>query len=446
MKKTELAGVLALIIFFMIGLHPSLYAQRTHFSKQEYINRRQALMDQVEDGFIILFGEARYIRSADLNPGSHFRQDPDFYYFTGCEDQHSALIMTPADGRSYLFLPRQTDREVRSTGANLLRVPNAKEKTGFSEIYELDYLDEFLARSLSRYGWTFHMRLIPRSTLLYTARRSKLHYNDRVTLDNYRIQKFHERFPAVEFKDVSSAIDELRVIKSREEIEVLRRIGKISAEGVRQAMLATRPGGWEYEIEGAAVGTIISLGSRGPGYPPIVASGLNACTLHYSRNADTTRDGDLVLMDFGGELDYLMVDISRTWPVSGKFSPEQREAYRVCLEVEKACIEAYRPGVTTADVQKHVADTMKAKGIDARGQRGGIGHYVGMEVHDVGPRGVALREGMVFAIEPGLYYPDKSLGIRVEDTVLITRDGCEVLSRDVPKEIDAIEKLLSKRR
>jgi len=444
MRKIYFCGVAAVIMIFAIGMHPSLYAQRTHFSKQEYMSRRQALMDQAHDGFIILFGETRYIRSADLTPGAHFRQDPDFYYFTGCADQHSALIMTPADGRSYLFLPKQTDREVRSSGANLHRIPGAKEKTGFSEIYELDYFDEFLARSIGRYGRTFHMRMTPRSTLIYTARRSKLHYNDRVTLDNYRIHKFHERFPAAEFKDVAPAIDALRVIKSPEEISVLRRIGKISAEGMRQAMLATRPGGWEYEIEGAAVGSIIRLGSRGPGYPPIVASGINACTLHYSRNAEPTRDGDVVLMDFGGEMDYLMVDISRSWPVSGKFTPEQREVYRICLEVEKACIEAYRPGATTADVQRHVAETMKAKGIDTRGQRGGIGHYVGMEVHDVGPRG-PLREGMVFAIEPGLYYPDKALGIRVEDTVLITKDGCEVLSKDVPKEIDEVEKLLAER-
>lgn len=445
MRKNCLIGFAAFMLMAITG-SASLYAQRTHFSKQEYMNRRQALMDQVKEGFVILFGETRYIRSADLTPGSHFRQDPDFYYFTGCEDQHSALIMTPSDGGSYLFIPEQTDREVRSDGPNLLRDPAAKEKTGFSEIYELDYFDEFLARSIDRCGRIFHMRMTPRNTLIYTARRSKLHYNDRMTLDNHRIHKFLERFPAAEFKDVTAAIDALRVIKSSEEAAVLRRIGKISAEGVRQAMLATRPGGWEYEIEGAALGTIVGLGSRGPGYPPIVASGINSCTLHYSRNADQTRNGDLVLMDFGGEMDYLMVDISRTWPVSGKFTPEQREVYRICLEVEKACIDAYRPGATTADVRRHVAETMKAKGIDARGQSGGIGHYVGMEVHDVGPREIPLREGMVFAIEPGLYYPDKALGVRVEDTVLITKDGCEVLSKDVPKEIEEVEKLLAQRR
>jgi len=151
-------------------------------------------------------------------------------------------------------------------------------------------------------------------------------------------------------------------------------------------------------------------------------------------------------MDFGGELDYMCMDISRTWPINGKFTPEQRESYTIALAVQKACIEAYRPGVTSADVQKHVAEVMKKKGLDPRGLKGGIGHYVGLSTHDVGPRGIPLEEGMVFAIEPGLYYPEKELGIRIEDTVLITKDGCEVLSKDVPKEIDEIEKLMAQRK
>jgi len=140
------------------------------------------------------------------------------------------------------------------------------------------------------------------------------------------------------------------------------------------------------------------------------------------------------------------MDITRTWPASGKFTLEQKEIYQTVLEVQKACIEAYRPGVTAKDVQKHVAEVMKEKGLDPRGLKGGMHHYVGMAVHDVGPGGVSLKEGMVFTIEPGLYYPEKNIGIRIEDTVLITKDGCEVLSKDVPKEIDEIEKLMAKRR
>jgi Xaa-Pro aminopeptidase len=202
---------------------------------------------------------------------------------------------------------------------------------------------------------------------------------------------------------------------------------------------------FEYQIEAAAMHVILKNGAKGAAYPPIVGSGPNSCIWHYDKNSRQAEAGDVVLMDFGADLDYLCMDISRTWPVSGKFTPEQKEAYEVCLAVQKACIEAYKPGVTSSDVQEHVAAVMKQKGIDPRGLRGGIGHYVGMCVHDVGPRG-PLKEGMVFAIEPGLYYPEKNFGIRIEDTVLITKDGCEVLTKDVPKEVEEIEKLMSQKR
>jgi Xaa-Pro aminopeptidase len=175
-----------------------------------------------------------------------------------------------------------------------------------------------------------------------------------------------------------------------------------------------------------------------------VGSGPNSCVWHYEENARQMEEGDLVLMDFGADLDYLCMDITRTWPASGKFTPEQKEIYEIVLAVQKACIEAYKPGVTSQDVRRHVSEVLKAKGIDSRGLRGGIGHYVGMAVHDVGPRGVPLQEGMVFAIEPALYYTDKNIGIRIEDTILITKDGCEVLTKDVPKEIADIEKLMRK--
>jgi Xaa-Pro aminopeptidase len=338
-------------------------------------------------------------------------------------------------------------------GANLLKDAKAKEKTGFTEIHPVSFFDESIGRSLSRAGMTLHLRLSPADTidnaryetLIFTARKARLHYNDQISLDNHRILKLKERFPAAEFKDITPFLDAMRVIKSPEEIEVMRRNGRISAEGVKQAMLATRPGGYEYEIEAAAMHVVLKNGATGAAYPPIVGSGPNTCILHYERNDRRVEESDLVLMDFGGLLDYMCMDISRTWPASGKFTKEQREVYEIALEVQKACIEAYRPGATNEDVQKHVAEVMKKKGLDPRGQRGGFGHYVGLCTHDVGPRMERLQEGMVFAIEPGLYYPEKNIGVRIEDTVLITQDGCEVLTKDVPKEIDEVEKLLSQR-
>jgi len=448
MNKKRILKFSLIFYFFLLIFQAFLLAQRTGYSREEIIRRRNALMEQVKEGMIILFGECF------SQPGTHFRQDNDFYYFTEVEDMNAILVMMPKTKESFLFLPRMTAREEMMDGMNLLKDKEASEKAGFKAVFPLSYFDEFVARNSRRGEVAFHLRLSPRDvvdgdrweTPLRIARKSRIHYNDQISLDNYRIKKFKERYPSFEYKDIVPLIDSMRVIKSAEEIEILRRNGKISAAAVKQAMLATMPGAFEYELEAAAVHVILKNGAKGPAYSPIVGSGPNTCILHYSKNSRKIEDGDLVLMDFGANLDYLCMDITRTWPASGKFTPEQREVYTTALEVQKACIAAYRPGVTEEDVQKHVAEVMKEKGIDPRGLKGGIDHYVGMAVHDVGLQGIPLKEGMVFAIEPGLYYPEKNLGVRIEDTVLITEDGCEVLSRDVPKEIDDIEKLMAKRK
>lgn len=420
------------------------FAQRTGLSRDEFVRRRAALMDLVKNGAVILFGDV------DVPAGTHFRQDNDFFYFSGNEDLSAVLVMVPATRQSFLFLPEQSAREVMVDGPNLIKDPDARAKTGFTDIFPVGYLDEFLARNMSRFEAVFHLRLSPRDTMdgarsetgLMDGRRARSHYNSQISLDQGRIEKLRSRYPQFELRDVTPVIDAMRVVKTAEEIEILRRNGRISAEGVRQAMLATRPGVFEYEIEAAAMAFILKNGARSAAYAPIVGSGPNSCIWHYDENSRRVEAADLVLMDFGADLDHLTMDITRTWPASGRFTAEQKAVYQAVLEVQKACIEAYRPGATPQDVRDHVAHAMKAKGIDPRALEGGFGHGVGLAVHDVGLGGV-LKEGMVFAIEPALYYPEKGFGIRIEDTVLITKSGCEVLTKGVPKEIEDIEKLLT---
>jgi Xaa-Pro aminopeptidase len=423
-----------------------LAAQRVGFSKDEFLRRRLALRDRAKEGIIVLFGR-------DVPPeGAPSRQDNDFFYLCGVEDLGAILTINARSGETNLFLPRQSAREEMISGPNLLADGKAAARWGLTGLYDLGYFDEYLARN-ARTGAALWLRLQPgdnvddarSEVLIFEARKNRTHYNAQMTRDDFRIQRLRERYPAFEIRDVTPHLDALRVIKSPEEIAVLRRNGKLSAEAVRQAMLATRPGVFEYEIEAAARFVTLKGGARGMAFAPIVGSGPNSCIWHYDANGRKTEAGDLVLMDFGADLDHMAMDISRTWPVSGVFSPEQRAAYEVVLTVEKACLEAYRPGATAADVQAHVAEVLKAKGLDGRGERGGFGHFVGLGTHDVGPWIARLEEGMVFAIEPGLYYPEKGFGIRIEDTVLITKDGCEVLTRDAPKEIAEIEKLLGRR-
>jgi len=443
--------IIFMVVFFCFSFILNstwIHAQRTGYTREEYLNRRVKLMEAAGEGMIVLFGNCL------PQPGAHFRQDNDFYYYCGLEDMNTILLMAPKTKESFLFIPRQTAREEMIHGPNLLKDEAAVENTGLTAIHPLSYFDEFIARKANAYGKVFYLRLSPRDTvddarwesMIFEGRKNRSHYNDQLTLDAYRIKKLKERYPVFQFKDIVPFIDAMRFIKTEEEKAVIRRNGKISAEAVKQAMLATRVGGFEYEVEAAAVHTILHFGCKGVAYPAIVGSGPNSCIWHYSENERRIEDGDLVLMDFGGDLDYLCMDITRTWPASGKFTPEQREIYEVVLAVQKACIEAYRPGATREDVEKHVAEVMAEKGLDPSGLRGGFGHTVGMAVHDVGVWPEALQEGMVFAIEPALYYPDKNIGIRIEDTVLITKDGCEVLTKDVPKEIEKIEALLAKRK
>lgn len=439
-----IAAVFLMFCFLMV----SVYGQRTGFQEEEFTKRRAVLMEQVKEGMILLFADAF------PHPGVRFRQDNDFYYFTGIEDKNGILLMRPETGESLLFLPRKTLREEMVEGKNLLGDTDAQKKINLDAVHPITYFNEYLARNMKKVTRTFYIRLSGKDTvdmsrredILFQARKARNPYNDQISLDQYRVKTLRDRFPSFDIKDISSEIDAMRVIKSPREIEILRRNGKISAEGVKAAMLATRPGVYEYELEAAAMYVVSKNGALGAAYPPIVGSGPNSCIWHYEKSERRMEAGDIVLMDFGANLDYLSMDITRTWPVSGKFTPDQREAYQAVLEVQKACIESYRPGVTIEDVREYVAKVLKKRKIDTRGLKGTIHHYIGMATHDVGLHGVPLKEGMVFTIEPGLYYPEKELGIRIEDTVLITRDGCEVLTKDVPKEIDEIEKFMAKRK
>ncbi len=440
-RIAKIAAVVAVAVLLAQSLG---FAQRTGYTKDEFVKRRAALAEKAKDGLVILFG------AVQASPAAHFRQDNDFFYFTGVEDAGAVLVVNARTKESSLFLPRKTPREEMYEGPNLLKDEKGKDKLGLANIYDVTYFDEFVAR-LIRGVATVWLRLQPGDAVdndrsevaLFIGRKNRLHYNDQISLDNHRLQKFRERYPSFEIKDVAPLVDTLRYLKTPEEIAILRRNGRLSAEAVKQAMLAGRPGVFEYEIESAAMAVVLKGGAKGAAYAPIVGSGPNTCFMHYDRNSRKTESGDLVLMDFGADLDQLCMDITRTWPVNGKFTPEQREVYQIVLEVEKACLEAYKPGVTNADVQKYVEEALKKKGLDGRGQRGGFGHSVGLCVHDVGPRVPALQEGMVFAIEPALYYPEKNIGVRIEDTVLITKDGCEVLTKGVPKEIDEVENFVS---
>jgi Xaa-Pro aminopeptidase len=418
-------------------------AERMGYPPEEFAGRRQRLAKALKSGTLVMFG------ASAPSPGLRFRQDNDFYYLTGNESLNAALVMDAGTGASHLFLPKLTATEIRYEGSNWLEEADAAKKYGFATIQPLTGLHEFLARRRAAPGaellWT---RLSERDEVSYgrldaaiqTARRLTNPFAQHPTEDASRAASLRQQFPYYDIKDVVPQLDRLRLIKTPREIEILRYNGRISAEAIKRAIQATAPGKYEYELEAEATHWLLKHGFQAAAYPAIVGSGPKGNQWHYEDNGRRMNTGDLVVMDYAGSLDYLTMDITRTWPVSGRFTPAQLKAYQCALEAQKAIIAAIKPGVTREVVRKIAEDIFKAHGFDPRYAY--VGHYVGMSVHDVGDWNQPFEAGMVMAIEPIVDIPEQQLHIRVEDTIVVTPAGAEILSTGLPKEVDELLMLL----
>jgi Xaa-Pro aminopeptidase len=434
---------LLVTVLFLLSL-ATLPAERTGYPPEEFTARRQALASALGRGTVVLFGKTMPA------VGVRFRQDNDFYYFTGNEDLNAVFVIDGATAASWLFLPSQSAGEIRSDGKNWLTSGEAKAR-GFEDILPLTELNEFLAR---RRVWAADQPILwtrlsepgevdggRRDSSIDLARRYNNPLGAQESEDGWRAQTLRARYPAFELKDVTAAVDQLRVVKTPREIEILKRNGRISAEAIRKAIEITRPGRFEYELEAEATYHLIKNGVQGNGYPAIVGTGPNVNVWHYQNSGRQMEAGDLVVMDYGGSLDYQVIDITRTWPVSGRFDELQLKAYRCALETQKAIIAAMKPGATrqqTRDIAKAIYDKY---GFGDQPPTG-AGHFVGMSVHDVGDPREPFRAGMVIAVEPIIEIPAKQLHIRIEDTVLVTDGEPLILSASVPKEVDELLALI----
>jgi len=234
-----------------------------------------------------------------------------------------------------------------------------------------------------------------------------------------------------------AALTRLRLVKSESERAAIRRAVEITCEGQRAAMRALAPGAMEFEIEAVVEYEFTRAGARFSAFPTIVGSGPNSCVLHYSRNSRRIEEGDLVVIDAGAEFGRYAADVTRTLPASGVFDPEQARIYAAVLEAQRAGIDLARPGARIRDVNERVKSVLEERGLDKHILHGCC-HFVGLDVHDVGDRDVVLEPGMVLTVEPGLYIPEKGIGVRIEDTLLVTPEGNEILSACVPKNLDEI--------
>lgn len=427
--------------------------------------RRRQLMRMMGQGSIAILPTAPLaIRNRDVH--HPFRPDSDFYYLTGFGEPDAVAVIIPGrENGEYILFCRERDPKKEQWDGPLAGQDGAVTDYGADDSFPIADLDEILPRMLEQCERVFYaMGCNPE----LDKRMPEWVNHIRTSQARAGVQG------PVEFLALDHFLHDMRLYKSRSEISVMRRAARISAAAHRRLMRECQPGMSEFELEAAFSHECAVRGSRQQAYPTIVGGGNNGCVLHYIDNRDPLVDGDLVLVDAGCELDCYASDITRTFPVNGRFSPAQKVLYEIVLAAQLAAIDKVRPGNHWNDPHEAAVRTL-TRGLTKCGLLKGqvnrlvkeqkytryfmhrTGHWLGMDVHDVGDYKVdghwrELEPGMVLTVEPGLYIPQsargvakrwRGIGIRIEDDVLVTRDGCEVLSRDVPKTVADIEALMA---
>jgi Xaa-Pro aminopeptidase len=438
---------------------------QTDFSRDELAARRARILDHIGSQGIAL------VQGAAGVPGfSVFRQSNDFYYLSGVESAHAYLLLNGRTRRSTIYLPRRDDDRERGEG-KILSVEDSTlliELTGIEQVRGLERLSQDLigADLIRPSAMVLYTPLAPAETgndsrdelLAGQARVAADPWDGRSAREAHFVRLVKERFPQFEVRDLSPSLDVMRTIKSPAEIVLIRRATQIAGLGIMEAMRSTSAGVYEYQLDAAAKYVHYLNGARGDGYASIVAGGTNAFFGHYFRKSDALKDGDLVLMDYAPDYRYYTSDVTRIWPVNGTFTPEQTALYEFIIAYRDALFRQIKPGVTADEVLDRAAAEMKQylvgktfaspahlKAVtEGTLFRGHFQHPVGMAVHDVGRvRGVPLRPGMVFTIDPMIWIPEERLYIRIEDVALVTEDGVENLSGFVPSVIADVRRTIA---
>ncbi|SEF82896.1 Xaa-Pro aminopeptidase [Billgrantia desiderata] len=428
----------------------------------EYRARRQALMAQLPtDGAVLLPGAGLVTRSRDSD--YPFRQNSDLHYLTGFAEPDALLLLLPgrSEGESVLFC-QDRDPSLEAWNGIRLGAEGAVREHGLDQAFENAERDERLEALLDGRTSLYLMLGDTESMALADEIRERL---------AGRVRR--GACPPQRYVDLAPLLHEMRLIKSEAELALMRHAASISARAHRRAMLAARPGLAEYHLQAELEHEFRWHGGSGPAYASIVGGGANACVLHYIENDAPLRDGELVLIDAGAEFDLYAGDITRTFPVGGRFSEAQRELYELVLAAQERAVAAVRPGATLVEIHDGVVRDLTAGLIRLGLLQGEVeariedesykrfylhstSHWLGLDVHDVGSYRLAgkprpLEAGMVLTVEPGLYVPAdediplayRGIGIRIEDDVAVTAEGHEVLTADVPKRVAEIEALMA---
>jgi len=398
--------------------------------------RRRALLARLGRGVVLIPAAHERQLERDYIQDNDFRQNNTFFYFTELETQDAWLLMVAggdAGGETVLFLPPRNPSQERWTGLRLAPDSVAARLSGIRRVLPTDSLDRALRSALFRAPGPVYVPL------------------DATTRDEKRVADLV--FDGRDVRNFRPVADSLSLVKDADELARLRTAVDISGLGHIAAMQAARPGMWEYEIEAVAEAAFRRNGADRVGYPSIVGSGPNSTTLHYDVSRRQTKDGDLVVLDAGAEWGQYTADVTRTFPVNGRFTPRQKAIYDLVLATQRAAFDSTRPGATIGQLNRVARDYMRAHSGTLCGDQTcdayfihGLSHWLGMDVHDVGDYSTPLKPGVVLTIEPGIYLTQENLGVRIEDDVLVTATGAEWLSGRAPKTTDEIERLMRARR
>lgn len=411
-------------------------------SKEFHASRRALYSDLLEDNSIgfVFSGEEKQEKGDQLYP---FTPYANFYYLTGFSQPKAILMVTKLEGKitETLFIDHPDEMAKRWLGIFYTR-ESVAEETG---IQQVEYLERFEAS-------------IP---LFSRIKRIQHLYVDIANWEGPFAQneaqkfahKLHTYDPTIPLHNSFHALSLIRQVKTPEEIALHRKACAITSKGVKSILDHLHPDMHEYEIE-AYFDFVLKSSNARHAFPTIAASGRNACSMHYVANDRKMPDGDMILFDLGAEWGYYASDVSRTFPVNGKFTDQQKDLYNVVLKGLTAAIAATRPGQPKNELQEIskavMAEELIKLGMIRKPEEimkyyfHSSGHYIGLYTHDVGDDKALLEENMMFTLEPGLYFDELNLGIRIEDTILITKDGCEVLTDDIPKTVEDIENHMAK--
>ncbi|MCX7986752.1 MAG: aminopeptidase P N-terminal domain-containing protein [Bacteroidales bacterium] len=385
-----------------------------------------------------------------------YRQDSNFFYLTGIDLPEAILIICPDHPdyrlRELLFIEKTSDHD-RTWVGEKLSVEQAKELSGIENIHWLNEFEDFLVRIMS------HVSIVYLSVGNEGGVQYKLNTSD------YRLYRLlADRFPLHQFQNIAPKIASLRMVKEKEEIEQIEQAITITKKAFYEVIGILEPGIHEYEIEAVITAEFVRNGLQHHAFEPIVASGKNACVLHYTKNSNVCSNNELVLIDFGAEFNNYCADITRTLPVSGRFSSRQRQVYLAVLHLMEKAMQIIRKGISIVEVQRQMVPYIEETLVDLelltneeiREKEGsenpaykeyfmhGIAHFLGLDVHDVGSKEEPLQPGMVITCEPGIYIPEENLGIRLENDLLITEHGVINLSEAIPILPEQIEDLLAR--